>query len=212
MLDRVLAERSWHRDRSKAIASRFPIVEDYPRSAEKNEQDRRYTAILYRVRLRGPDGREFMVGCLHMPTSRYAFGQLFRLDPRMMTLYLNWWNDELQRMFELLADLGDLPVLVGGDFNNGPDSSRMADLRESGLFQSAFDTAGLGWGYTRPSEFPWARGSTHILANSPWTGDVVLDRSGVRFRPQVDGGRGGASRKAVTTGRWPGAATGIRVA
>ncbi len=168
LLDRVLAERSWHRDRSKAIASRFPIVEDYPRSIEKNERDHHYSAILYRVRLLGPEGREFIVGCLHMPTSRYAFQQLFKLDPRGMTPYLNWWNAELLRMFELLADFGDLPVLVGGDFNNGPDASRLADLRDSGLFQSAFDSAGWGWGYSRPTSFPWVR-IDHILANSSWT-------------------------------------------
>ncbi len=40
LLDRVLKERGWQRDRSGTIASRFPIVEDYPRSTEEN-RDRR---------------------------------------------------------------------------------------------------------------------------------------------------------------------------
>ena len=167
MLDRVLAERSWHRDRSKAIASRFPIVEDYPRSVERNETDRRYNGLLYRVRLRGPDGREFVVGCLHMPTARHALTKLFRLDPGSMTPFIDWWNSELTRMFELLTDLGDLPVLVGGDFNNGPDATRLAEFRDSGVFQSAFDSAGFGWGYTKPSSFPWVR-IDHILASPSW--------------------------------------------
>lgn len=168
-IDRVLAERSWHRDRSGSIATRLPIVEDYPRSIEKNEMEGRahYSAILYRVRLRGPDGREFVVGCLHMPTSRYAFARLFRGDPRELTLYLNWWNSELLRMFELLAELGEMPILVGGDFNNGPDASRLVEVREAALYQSAFDAAGWGWGYTRPSRFAFAR-IDHILANSGW--------------------------------------------
>ena len=168
MLDRVLAERSWYRDRSKAIASRFPIVEDYPRSPEMNEMDRHYSAILYRVRLAGPGGREFVVGCLHMPTARYAFGQLFRLDPSAMPTYLHWWDAELLRMFELASEVNDFPTLIAGDFNNGPDASRLAELRDSGLYQSAFDVAGWGWGYTRPASFGFAR-IDHILANSSWT-------------------------------------------
>ena len=43
-----IATASW------SIASRFPILEDYPRSAEINEADRHYTALLYRVRLPRP--------------------------------------------------------------------------------------------------------------------------------------------------------------
>jgi endonuclease/exonuclease/phosphatase family metal-dependent hydrolase len=168
-LERVLDERDWHRDRSRSIASRFPIAEDYPRSEDLNEGAvKNYSALLHRVRLRGPGGREFVVGSLHMPTSRYAFQRFQGGEAGALTSHLLWWNAELIRMFALLTDLGDLPILVGGDFNNGPDASRLADLRESGLFQSAFDSAGWGWGYTRPTEFAWAR-IDHILANSPWT-------------------------------------------
>jgi vancomycin resistance protein VanJ len=167
-LDRVLAEKSWHRDKSKAIASRFPIVEDYPRSTEINEADGHYTALLYRVRLAGPGGKEFVVGCLHMPTSRYAFRRLFRLDTSAMEPYLHWWNSELLRMFELVAEVNEFPTLIGGDFNNGPMAGRLLEMRETGQFQSAFDTAGLGWGYTRPSKFGFVR-IDHILANSSWT-------------------------------------------
>ncbi len=61
-----------------------------------------------------------------------------------------------------------MPVLVAGDFNGGPDASELATLRDSGQFQSAFDVAGLGWGYTRPSSLPWAR-IDHILASPGWT-------------------------------------------
>lgn len=167
MIDGVLAERGWHRDGSGAIASRFPILEDYPRSPEINEADRHYTALLRRVRVRGPGGREFVVGCLHMPTARYAFDRLRRLDASDLGPFIRWWGSEFVRMFDLLAELGDLPILVGGDFNNGPESRSLANLRDSGRFRSAFDEVGWGWGYTRPASFAWAR-IDHILASSSW--------------------------------------------
>jgi endonuclease/exonuclease/phosphatase family metal-dependent hydrolase len=168
MIDRVLKERSWQRDKSGAIASRFPIVEDYPRSTEINEGDGHYTALLYRVRVRGDENREFVVSCLHMPTARYALKRLREFDPSSIMPYVRWWRTEFVRMFDLIGELGDAPVLVGGDFNSGPDASELAAIRESGQFQSAFDTAGLGWGYTRPASFPWAR-IDHILASPGWT-------------------------------------------
>jgi endonuclease/exonuclease/phosphatase (EEP) superfamily protein YafD len=166
-VDRVLVERGWHRDQTGSIVTRLPIVEEYPKSAEINEGGGNYTAILYRLRLRGADGREFIVACLHMPTARYAFGKLQRLDPSGMAPYIRWWGTEFLRMFALLSDLGDVPILVGGDFNNGPESSGLAVLRDSDQYRSAFDAAGWGWGYTRPSGFAWAR-IDHILANPAW--------------------------------------------
>ncbi|HEY2157079.1 MAG TPA: endonuclease/exonuclease/phosphatase family protein [Isosphaeraceae bacterium] len=168
LLDKVLKERGWMSDRSGAIASRFPIVEDYPRSTQINEADWHYTAVLYRVRVRGPEGREFVVSCLHMPTARYALKRLREFDPSSIAPYVRWWGTEFVRMFELFGELGDLPVLIGGDFNSGPDASELAAVRDSGQFQSAFDAAGLGWGYTRPASFPWAR-IDHILASPAWT-------------------------------------------
>jgi endonuclease/exonuclease/phosphatase (EEP) superfamily protein YafD len=166
-VDRVLAERGWHRDRTGSIVTRFPIVEEYPRSAEINEGGGNYTAILYRLRLRGPDGREFVAACLHMPTPRYAFERLRRLDTSGMAHYIRWWNSEFLRMFALLNELGDVPILVGGDFNNGPEASGLAVLRDSGQYDSAFDNIGWGWGYTRPSGFAWAR-IDHVLASPAW--------------------------------------------
>ncbi len=169
LLDRVLKERGWHRDRSGTIATRFSILEEYPRSAEINEpKDLNYTALLYRVRVQGPESREFVVACLHLPTARYGLQKLRSFDVSGIGLYVRWWRSEFVRMFDLVNELGDLPVLIGGDFNNGPDMSELAAIRDSGQFQSAFDVAGLGWGYTRPSSFPWVR-IDHILASPTWT-------------------------------------------
>ncbi len=103
-----------------------------------------------------------------MPTPRYALKRLRTFEPSIVTAYVAWWRSEFVRMFELFGELGDLPVLVGGDFNSGADASELVAVRESGQFQSAFEAAGLGWGYTRPAAFPWAR-IDHILASPAWT-------------------------------------------
>jgi vancomycin resistance protein VanJ len=168
LIDRVFKERGWHTDRSGSIASRFPIVEDYPRSTELNQDGGRYTAVLYRARVRGPEDREFVVSCLHMPTPRYSLKRLAAFDPSSITPYVVWWRSEFVRMLELLGEVGDVPILIGGDFNSGPDASELVAVRDSGQFQSAFDTAGLGWGYTRPASFSWTR-IDHILASPAWT-------------------------------------------
>ncbi len=69
---------------------------------------------------------------------------------------------------------GDRPLLIVGDFNT-PVSSRMFQ-RHWGDFQSAFDQAGIGYGYTSPCKanrfwpenLPWAR-IDHILCSPEWT-------------------------------------------
>jgi endonuclease/exonuclease/phosphatase (EEP) superfamily protein YafD len=71
-------------------------------------------------------------------------------------------------VFEVFGEMEDVPILVGGDFNGGPDSYELATLRDSGQFQSAFDVAGLGCGYTRPSSLAFAR-IDHNLASPAWT-------------------------------------------
>lgn len=168
LLDRVLKERGWQSNSFGTIATRLPILEDYPRSTERNDPTPHYTAVINRVRVRGPDSREFIVGCLHMPTPRRAINHLLSLDVTRIGPFTRWWGEELIRMIEYVGEMGDLPILIGGDFNGGPDSSELAALRDSGQFQSAFDVAGLGWGYTRPSSFPWAR-IDHILASPAWS-------------------------------------------
>lgn len=69
---------------------------------------------------------------------------------------------------------GDKPLLIVGDFNT-PVSSQMFQSHW-GDFQSAFDLAGIGYGYTSPCKanrfwpenLPWAR-IDHILCSPEWT-------------------------------------------
>jgi endonuclease/exonuclease/phosphatase (EEP) superfamily protein YafD len=72
------------------------------------------------------------------------------------------------------ARRGDRPLIVAGDFNT-PTSTNV--FREFwGDLQSAFDIAGVGYGYTSPCKThrfwlpntPWAR-IDHILCSNEWT-------------------------------------------
>jgi vancomycin resistance protein VanJ len=163
----VLDERGWHRDASRMIASRFPIVAEIPRPPENNLPEERYTMSLSRARLEGPEGREFVVGSVHMPTLRPGFRKLGSGDIRGFRMHLDWWASECGRVFEVLAETKDAPILVAGDFNNAAEASGLSTVRDHALFKSAFEEAGLGWGYTRPAAIPWAR-IDHILASYQW--------------------------------------------
>ncbi len=81
LLDRVLGERGWNFNSAKTIATRLPIVEDYPRSPERNDPIRHYTAVIHRVRVKGPDSREFIIACVHMPTPRLRHQSAARVRP-----------------------------------------------------------------------------------------------------------------------------------
>jgi vancomycin resistance protein VanJ len=164
----VLDERGWHRDRSRMIASRFPIIAEIPRPPENNLPEERYTMTLARARVMGPSGREIVLASVHMPTLRPGFRKLGGGDLSGFRKHLEWSATECVRVFDALGETKDAPILVAGDFNNAPESSILTSVREHGLFKSAFEEAGLGWGYTRPAAVPWAR-IDHILASPEWT-------------------------------------------
>jgi len=166
-LDAALAGRGWSTNGARSIASRHPIVRDFPRSPEHNLDEFRYNATLYRARIKGPEGRELVVGSIHMPTLRPGFLGILRGKVRVLVALLDWWNEELGRMLDLLNESGGGPTLIGGDFNNVAEASALVALREQGAYQSAFEQAGLGWGYTRPAALPWVR-IDHILASPEW--------------------------------------------
>ncbi len=63
-----LAQGGWHRDRSGRLASRYPIVNQPDSLKVRSGTDSWYSAQLDRVRVRTPQGLEFMVATLHIPT------------------------------------------------------------------------------------------------------------------------------------------------
>jgi vancomycin resistance protein VanJ len=167
-LDDRLTEAGWHANRTRSVVSRWPVVGEPPRAPEFNRDQRRYTARFYQARIRGPEGREFVVGSLHMPTLRPGMAALLQGDFAACRALLDWWDGEIERIFAFAIDYHGPPTLIGGDFNQGPESSRLRAIRASGLWRSAFDEAGWGWGYTRPAALPWTR-IDHVMVGVDWT-------------------------------------------
>ncbi len=155
----------WHFDRHLRIASRHPIVRDFGRSAEVNKSNERYSVVLYRALIRHPDGFDFVVGSVHMPTPRRAYERLRAGDWDGVRSQLAWWDEEAARLFAVIGDAGRLPLLVGGDFNMPADYRTMAAT--GSILPSAFDVAGWGYGFTRPTRFPWVR-IDHVIGSRQW--------------------------------------------
>jgi endonuclease/exonuclease/phosphatase (EEP) superfamily protein YafD len=169
MLDKhveaFFASRGWHRSRSRAVASRFPILDDLePPPGEFLSEDR-HPAVLTRVRLRAPSGTEFVLASAHLPTIRKGFERLFAGKVWGLEIHLAWWRHEMERVIDAFSSLRGTPIIVGGDFNMPAEDSTMAALGSS--FRSAFDEAGWGYGYTRPARYPWCR-IDHLLASPEW--------------------------------------------
>jgi endonuclease/exonuclease/phosphatase (EEP) superfamily protein YafD len=164
-LEAHLADRGWHRDRRGYVASRYPIIAEMPPLADDWRSNHRWAVIVSRVRVRTPGGAEFGVVSVHMPTFRFGFYRFLEQDLSGLNQHVAWWDRQAGRMLDALAEMGDIPILVGGDFNVPPDQASMAAL--GSWFRFAFEDAGWGYGYTRPARFPWFR-IDHILASREW--------------------------------------------
>jgi endonuclease/exonuclease/phosphatase family metal-dependent hydrolase len=154
--------RGWYRDRQKHLASRYPIVADFEPMPEENQSEERYGGRLIRARVRTPSGTEFVLASVHLPTLRPGLNRVLGGDVRGLKIHLAWWRHELDRALRLLSDADGTPLILAGDFNMPSDDSTMAAL--GGSFQFAFAEAGWGYGYTRPSRYPWVR-IDHILTS-----------------------------------------------
>ena len=156
----------WHVNRRKTIASRYPIVAELSSLPDQSDTDKRYPALLDRVRLRTPAGASFVVASIHMPTLRPGFHALLDGDVAGMQMHLAWWRKEGKRVLTMLDETRGDPLIVAGDFNMPADDSAMGALASS--FRFAFEEGGWGYGYTRPAQYPWVR-IDHILTGPEWT-------------------------------------------
>ena len=155
----ILSERSF-------VATRLPVVATFPQVFYDSESGRRYGGLMERLRLRTPLGREFIVASIHVPTVREGIEGFFSKGDRVgVALHTEWWTNQLSKILTTMSDSGDVPLLIGGDFNMPSDDSTMAALHTS--FRFAFEDAGLGYGFTRPSRHPWVR-IDHILTDPQW--------------------------------------------
>jgi vancomycin resistance protein VanJ len=160
-----LRNAGWHVDANQRISSRFPIVRDLGRTTDVNKSDSRYTMTFFRARLKHPDGFEFFVGSAHLPAPRRGLAYLMARDFEKFEANLSWWDEEAGRLRESIAELSDAPMLVAGDFNMPSDYNTMAAIRSD--HPSAYEEAGWGYGFTRPTMFPWVR-IDHVLGTRDW--------------------------------------------
>ena len=164
-IESYLAAHGWYRDRGRYVASRYPIVAEMPPLPNEYDSNHRYAANVVRVRIRAPGGVEFGLVSVHMPTLRFGFYRFLEYDVAGLKQHAAWWDRQAVRLLGGLAEMRDAPLLIGGDFNLPPDHASMAAL--GSLFRFAFEDAGWGYGYTRPSRYPWFR-IDHILASPEW--------------------------------------------
>lgn len=156
------------------VASRWPVT---MKDACRTEAFGRATAILCAV---DAPGGEFLVCNLHHTTARYGLAQL-RLDSPLsgrgveaLEVRQDLRASETFETRSFVADVGlETPLLVMGDFNM-PSTSSLFQAYWGGM-TSAFDAAGLGYGYTSPcntgslwpNNTPWLR-IDHILLSRHW--------------------------------------------
>ncbi|MFO1094116.1 MAG: endonuclease/exonuclease/phosphatase family protein [Planctomycetaceae bacterium] len=155
------------------VASRFPIRllgEHHSKTTDRT------TAIACEVA--APSGA-WRLCDIHLSTARHGLTKLRWHSPvsRVGIRDLEWqqWERRLEaeETLHFIDDHAGLPLLVAGDFNTPTTSSLFSDVWTG--WQSAFETAGTGYGYTSPCNSgrlwprntPWLR-IDHILCDSSW--------------------------------------------
>jgi endonuclease/exonuclease/phosphatase (EEP) superfamily protein YafD len=201
-LEEYLTAHGWQRTKERAIVSRWPIVEELPPLEDADIGETFWRARMSRARVRAPSGAEFVVASVHLPSMFYAFHDFRSKGVENFKKHMNWRAERTGKAVATLASANDLPLLVAGDFNMPADSTLMADFSLAGL-RYAFDAAGWGYGYTRPSSWPWVR-IDHILASDDftftraWVGpDVGSDHLPVLAEAALPAPQSGAARASA---------------
>ncbi|HWE36279.1 MAG TPA: endonuclease/exonuclease/phosphatase family protein [Isosphaeraceae bacterium] len=152
----------WVRDRKHLIVTRFQVVREWDWGEPWFEYGI-WPVRMGGLRLRTPEGAEFVAASVHFPTIRPGFERLARWDIEGLRDQVAWRLHQRDRLLAGLDEMGGVPLLFGGDFNATPDSPLFDPIRAR--FRSAFERAGWGYGYTRPTALPWAR------IDQLWVGD-----------------------------------------
>lgn len=156
----------WHFDSSGLIASRFPIVEELaPEDPNAFREREFWPLVIKRVKIQLPGGRRCMVACVHMGTMRTGFRFLKNGEVAAAYRYQDWRWKQMDDLIGRMSGAQGLPVILAGDFNMPSDSPMMASLHRQ--FRDAFRDAGWGFGYTRPTRWPFI-GIDHILVSPEW--------------------------------------------
>ncbi len=160
--------RGWWRDKRGMILSRFPVVQEWDPEDKWDPVTDSYARLqgrVARVRVRTPEGAEFVVASVHLPTMRPGFERLADGDVDAFRDQITWRAKQTVGLVDRLAEVSDWPILAGGDLNTPADSPMLDPLRARYSF--AFERAGWGYGYTRPTTLPWTR-IDHLFAGPGW--------------------------------------------
>ena len=182
--------KEWTYNKDRTLATRFAIVRELDFPDRWEHEYPVWPTRLSRVVLRTPEGIEFNAASAYMPSMTPGFDRLARgldflgliqapespIRPELAHLprrgvagfmrQLAWRRKQFRFLLAGLEEFRALPLLVGGDLNTPADSRMLDPLRRS--FHFAFEDAGFGYGYTRPSQTPWTR-IDHLFAGPEWT-------------------------------------------
>ncbi len=157
--------RGWEKDRQGTIWSRLPIVGEWDDLTHFDGDRGYYRRYTSRVRVRASTGEAFVVTNSHLPTMQVGMRAILGGDLDSFRAHETWRAEQLDALRVEVERLDEWPGLVAGDLNTPADSPLLEPLRER--FTFAFDRAGWGYGYTRPTFPPWTR-IDHILADPRW--------------------------------------------
>lgn len=152
---RKMQEIGWHVNRQATIFSRWPILADSPDLPHEAAGTYLYQAEVHYARIRRGD-QEFLIGSAHAPSVRAYFYRFLHLfDEEELRKVMNWQTRQIQRIALSMDRSGNLPIVLGGDFNTPPRSPHVRPLEKR--FLDVFAAIGIGYGYTYPAESPWLR-------------------------------------------------------
>lgn len=176
----------WHvaREDGYWVGSKYPVRLVQSLTAESFD---RICGIVVEVDL--PTGPMLVVD-VHLMTARRSLSELSvkglmeGLGPDIIEPHQALRDQEMMEIRSQIEECrGGKPLIVLGDFNTPAASSLFQ--RWWGDLQSAYDTAGFGWGYTSPcrknqhywfDDTPWVR-IDHILCTHEWR--VISCETGV---------------------------------
>ncbi len=161
-LDDYLQENDWQRSSSGMVLSRFPIVQDSGLIQHLYGEKGYRGTNLCRVRVAPRSGVEFDVVSAHLPTVRLGLEALLNRDVGGFQYNLDKRRENIAQVLGELLPEATVPLLIGGDLNAPSESPMLDPIRP--FFRFAFDQAGWGYGYTKPTENPWIR-IDHVLAS-----------------------------------------------
>ena len=155
----------WYVSSNNKLASRFPILEEYPGMVQDSLDSGRYVGELTRVRVRLPNGRESSLASVHLPTLKPGLIPLKNFEVQRINLLWPWWDRQMSRTIDMLMERPALSFLAGGDFNMPAEHPRFQAYGPA--LHLAFNEVGFGYGYTRGTRMPWVR-IDHVLGSAEW--------------------------------------------